>query len=100
MHRLAVVISSVVTVSALLLVPSLAWSAEQQEIRGTVKDASGAVVARARVVLQVDGQELGRVTQPDGTFVFGGIIADSGTVVVSASGFATTTTPWHAGIIS
>ena len=35
----------------LLLAPSLALADAPQEVRGTVKDRSGAVVARAQVVL-------------------------------------------------
>ncbi len=69
----------------------------QQEIRGTVTDRSGAVVARAQVVLHVDGQDFGRITQPDGSFVFTGVSGNSGTIEVRSSGFATTTIPWHAG---
>ena len=74
-----------------------AAAATQQEIRGTVTDRSGAVIARAQVVLHVNGQNFGRVTQPDGTFVFSGIVADSGTIEVRSSGFATATATWTAG---
>ena len=74
-----------------------AAAATQQEIRGTVTDRSGAVIARAQVVLHVNGQNFGRVTQPDGTFVFSGIAADSGTIEVRSSGFATATATWTAG---
>jgi outer membrane receptor protein involved in Fe transport len=79
----------------LLCLPALA--ATQQEIRGTVTDRSGAVVARAQVVLHANGQNFGRVTQPDGTFVFSGVAADSGTIEVRSPGFATATLPWKAG---
>src|SRR5271165_175667 len=76
---------------------TLLSAATSYEVRGTVKDRTGAVVARAQVVLHVAGQDFGSVTQPDGTFVFSGVAADSGTVQASASGFATTTVNWHAG---
>ena len=69
----------------------------QQEVRGTVTDRSGAVVARAQVILHVDGQDFGRVSQPDGTFIFDGVAGNSGTIEVRASGFATATVPWNAG---
>jgi outer membrane receptor protein involved in Fe transport len=69
----------------------------QQEVRGTVTDRSGAVVARAQVILHVEGQDFGRISQPDGTFIFDGVAGTSGSVEVRASGFATTTVPWHAG---
>jgi len=62
-----------------------------------VKDRSGAVIARALVVLSADGQEFSRVTQPNGTFVFTGVQGASGSVTVSAPGFATSTTALQAG---
>ena len=79
------------------LVPLYAWSAPQQEVRGTVRDRTGAVIARAQVVLRADGLEFNRITQSDGTFVFTGITAESGSVTISASGFATTNSDWKAG---
>jgi len=81
----------------LVLAQLPAWSAPQQEVRGTVKDGTGAVIARAQVLLRADDQELRRVTQPDGTFAFTGVTAASGSVIVSAPGFATSTTAWQAG---
>lgn len=76
---------------------SLAWSASSHDIRGTVEDRSGAVIARAQVILHVEGQRFGRVTQPDGTFEFSGVVGESGTIDVSAPGFGTSTTVWRAG---
>src|ERR1035438_9090460 len=73
------------------------WAAPPQELRGVVKDRSGAVIAKAQVLLRADGQEISRTTQADGSFVFTGLTATSGTLVVSASGFATSTTAWQAG---
>jgi outer membrane receptor protein involved in Fe transport len=89
------IIAVVLATSASTL--TLAWGASSQNIRGTVQDRSGAVIARAQVVLHVEGQSFGRTTQPDGSFEFSGIVGDSGTVEVNASGFATATTTWHAG---
>ena len=74
---------------AFLMVQFRVWAAPPQELRGIVKDRSGAVIAKAQVLLRVDGQEISRTTQADGSFVFTGITAASGSVVVSASGFAT-----------
>ena len=82
---------------ALVLAQPRAWSAAQQDVRGTVKDRSGAIVARAQVLLRADGEEFLRITQSDGTFIFTGVTAESGNVIVSASGFATSTTAWQAG---
>ena len=88
--------ASVVLLTLFLALP-LAWGAPQQEVRGTVKDHSGAVVARAQVLLRADGQQFRRVTQSDGTFVFTGVSATTGDMIVSAPGFATSTTPWQSG---
>ena len=86
------------TVLVLLAVAASPFSlAAATEVSGVVKDRSGAVVARAQVVLSVAGQNFGRVTQPDGSFDFGGINGDRGTIQVSAPGFANTTVDWRAG---
>ncbi|HUI83512.1 MAG TPA: TonB-dependent receptor plug domain-containing protein, partial [Candidatus Binatia bacterium] len=79
------------------LLPAPLRADASQEVRGTVQDPSGAVIARARVVLHIDGQDFGRVTQPDGTFVFSGVAGSAGTVEVRAQGFATATVDWRAG---
>src|ERR1019366_2978741 len=86
-------------IALIFLVTQLSlWAAPPpQDLRGVVKDRSGAVIAKAQVLLRADGQESSRTTQADGSFVFTGIAATSGTLVVSASGFATRTTAWQAG---
>src|ERR1039458_1643681 len=73
------------------------WAVPPQELRGVVKDRSGAVIAKAQVLLRTEGPEVSRTTQADGSFVFPGVTATSGTLVVSASGFATSTIAWQAG---
>jgi outer membrane receptor protein involved in Fe transport len=83
--------------SVLLFGQLHAWGAPSQQVCGTVKDRSGAVIARAHVVLQADGQEFNRVTPADGRFVFSAVTAGAGSLVVSASGFATQTVAWRAG---
>ncbi|MGB8769078.1 MAG: TonB-dependent receptor [Candidatus Korobacteraceae bacterium] len=88
-------IASLITV--LVLIALRLSAGPQQEVRGVVKDRSGAVIAKAQVLLRADGQEISRTIQADGTFVFTGITATSGNLVVSASGFATSTTAWQAG---
>lgn len=84
-------------VLALLAGQTSIWATSSHDVRGTVKDRSGAVVAKAQVILHVEGQNFGQTTQPDGTFDFSGVVGDSGTVEVRAPGFGTTTTTWHAG---
>ena len=73
------------------------WALPAQELRGVVTDRSGAVIAKAQVLLRADGQQITRTTQADGSFVFTGVTATSGSLVVSASGFATSTIAWQAG---
>ncbi len=87
-----------VVLSLLFLVTLMRlWALPAQELRGVVTDRSGAVIAKAQVLLHADGQEITRTTQADGSFVFTGITATSGSLVVSASGFATSTIAWQAG---
>ncbi len=89
--------SALVLAALAVAFPLQAWSAPQQELRGTVKDRSGAVIARAQVVLRADGEEFSRATQSDGSFVFTGVTAADGSVIVNAPGFATSVTAWQAG---
>jgi outer membrane receptor protein involved in Fe transport len=81
----------------LMVVGVLFCAATSYDLRGVVKDRSGAVIARAQVILHVAGQDFGATTQPDGTFVFSNVAADSGTVEIGAPGFATTTVAWQSG---
>ena len=87
MSRSVILRSSVIAILVSVLAPSQLWPSPQT-VRGTVKDRAGAVIARAQVMFQANGQELRRVTQPDGSFSFGGVDSDGGTISVSASGFA------------
>ena len=80
-----------------LVTQARVWAVPPQELRGVVKDRSGAVIVKAQVLLRAEGQEISRTTQADGSFVFTGITATSGTLVVNASGFATSTIAWQAG---
>jgi outer membrane receptor protein involved in Fe transport len=83
---------------ALLILAAAIYShAVTHEIHGVVQDRSGAVVARASVVLRSHGQAFQRTTQPDGSFVFTDITSDTATIEISASGFARTVANWRAG---
>jgi outer membrane receptor protein involved in Fe transport len=82
---------------ALWAVSSTVWGQPGRQVRGMVKDASGAVIARARVVLQTNGRQFSSTTQADGSFVFSDVNADSGHLIVNATGFATATIPWSSG---
>ena len=88
LDRSAVLRITVMIALLLLLAQAHASAALQQSVHGTVKDRAGAVVVRAQIVLQTNGQEFRRVSQPDGSFLFGGVDAESGTLTVTAAGFA------------
>ena len=76
---------------------SLALSQTAGNLSGTVTDQSGAAIASAEVVLRAGSQELRQLTQRNGTFSFSGLVADSASLQVSASGFETRTIPWQPG---
>ena len=81
----------------LLIATPFGLRARGEEVRGTVKDRSGAVVARAQVALRAGGVERNTTAQSDGSFRFADVNAARGTIVVSASGFAASSTVWQAG---
>lgn len=80
--------------SAVLCLAACSWATPADSVRGVVKDRSGAVIARAQVVLRAADQGLSRVTQPDGTFIFNAVPTDNGTIEVSAPGFQSTRVSW------
>ena len=84
--RCAVVL--VLTATMLFAIPVLA-QLDAGAIRGTVTDASGAVVADAKVTLTSEGTGLvmSTVTSKDGTFTFSPVKIGSYTVSVEAAGF-------------
>ena len=72
-------------------------AASDYSLQGTVKDRSGAVVVNASITLRTGTQEFTQTTRPDGTFSFPGLDVSSGTLVISANGFAASMTSWRAG---
>jgi len=72
-------------------------AAPEYSLRGTVTDRSGAAVANANIALRTATQEFTQTTRPDGTFSFVGLDVSSGTLVISANGFAVSMTNWRAG---
>ena len=71
-------------------------AASEYSLRGTVTDRSGAAVANANIALRTATQEFTQTTRPDGTFSFVGLDVSSGTLVISANGFAVSMTNWRA----
>ncbi len=87
---------NLVWVTALFLMLAAGMPAEAQssvgEIRGTVTDPTGALVASAGVTLSsVSGTSKTEKSAHDGSFHFAGVEAGNYTLVITAKGFAPTT---------
>lgn len=72
----------------------------QTNVHGTVRDASGAVIANASVVLKSGSYQVTAPTDAGGHFVFAAVPAASGTVETSREGFNTVRQSWNAGAVS
>ncbi len=70
--------------------------AQETRVEGTVLDASGAAVANAQVELQANSYSAKTTTSPTGGFAFDNVPATSGTILVTAAGFADVQRPWSA----
>jgi len=80
------------------LVTPTAWGADGgTELRGLVRDRTGAVIAGAAVELQNNGEHFSTTTQADGTFVFHQVTGQSGTLTIAAPGFESATAEWRPG---
>ncbi|HKT10372.1 MAG TPA: TonB-dependent receptor [Terriglobia bacterium] len=66
-------------------------------IEGVVKDPSGAVVKGAQATLRAGGYATNQPTGADGRFDFGRVTAASGSLSVSAKGFAPVKKEWELG---
>src|SRR5579863_4656632 len=72
-------------------------SAQTVQVEGTVRDAGGAVIVNASVVLNVGSYHAATDTDPNGHFLFASISANSGTITISREGFSTATQSWNVG---
>lgn len=79
---------------ALPFVP--AARAQNTRVEGIVHDSSGASVPGAKIQLSAKSYSASTTTDSTGTFAFENVPESSGTLTVSASGFATVTKPWTA----
>ncbi len=66
------------------------------EVKGTVKDSSGAGVAGAQVILSGTSFEWKRTCDEQGYFSFSDVPVSGGTIKVQAAGFAVATQKWQA----
>jgi outer membrane receptor protein involved in Fe transport len=65
-------------------------------LEGTVRDASGAPIAKAQVALTLRDTKLRTQSDTQGRFAFADAGGASGTLTVTAPGFARVDLPWHA----
>jgi len=86
-----------VSILMCLLLQAQESAASRYQLRGIVKDRSGAVVGNANITLLTATQEFEQTTRPDGSFRFEALEVSSGTLIISAKGFAVIMTDWQAG---
>ena len=72
-------------------------SAQTVAVQGTVRDASGAVIAHASVALQSGSYQASTKTDDGGHFEFPTVPSTAGTTEISAEGFGTVRQAWNAG---
>jgi outer membrane receptor protein involved in Fe transport len=72
-------------------------SAQTVAVQGTVRDASGAVIAHASVALQSGSYRASTKTDDGGHFEFPTVPSTAGTIEISAEGFGTVRQAWNAG---
>jgi outer membrane receptor protein involved in Fe transport len=71
-------------------------SAQTAPVAGTVRDASGAVIANASVVLNSGSYKVEVKTDASGHFLFSAVPATSGTMEISRKGFNPVRQSWNA----
>ncbi len=67
------------------------------QVEGTVRDASGAVIANASVVLNSDSYHMAGKTDATGHFLFTGVPSASGSLEITQEGFSPVHQSWNAG---
>ena len=72
-------------------------ASRRYQIKGVVKDESGAVVTGAQVTLYAGSYQVDQPTGPDGRFDFSNVPAPNGRLAVNATGFAAVERVWRMG---
>jgi outer membrane receptor protein involved in Fe transport len=72
-------------------------SAQATRVEGTVRDASGAVIAAASIVLNSGAYHVEATTDVSGHFLFATVPSSLGTVEIARDGFSTVRQSWNAG---
>src|ERR1700678_2460557 len=82
--------------SALIFLFAPSTQAQTRRVDGMVRDGSGAVVPGAKIQLSSKSYSASVITDSSGGFIFENVPDSSGTLTVSASGFAAFTKSWTA----
>ncbi|PYV74978.1 MAG: hypothetical protein DMG97_07470, partial [Acidobacteria bacterium] len=81
----------------LIAIPTVSTSASAQvQVTGSVQDQSGAVISGAAVTLKSEHSSLTVSSAPNGGFSFAGVLDTTGTIRVTADGFAAMEQKWSA----
>jgi outer membrane receptor protein involved in Fe transport len=96
LHGVARYLLPAALLCALLYSSSLSTARAQSQamIRGTIEDPAGQPVANARVKFKGPNVSAATVSDTQGHFIFSGLRADRGMLVVEASGFEPVTQHW------
>ena len=84
----------VIALGGLTVALSMA-SGEEASLRGSVRDASGAAIAGAITTLSAQNFSATATTDSTGAFVFAGVPDGSGSLTVTATGFADARISWR-----
>jgi len=71
--------------------------AQATRVEGTIRDATGAVIAAASVVLNSGSYHVAATTDAAGHFLFPGVPSTSGTLEIRREGFSPVRQSWNAG---
>jgi outer membrane receptor protein involved in Fe transport len=74
--------------------------AQATRVEGTVRDATGAVIADASVLLNSGYYQVTGTTDASGHFLFAAVPSSSGTVKIARDGFSPVRQSWNAGTIA
>jgi outer membrane receptor protein involved in Fe transport len=80
----------------LVFLSAPAAQAQTSRVEGVVRDSSSASIPGAKVQISAKSYSASTTTDPSGAFLFENVPDSSGTLTISASGFATVTKLWTA----
>src|SRR5438477_12212888 len=71
--------------------------AQTTRVEGTIRDATGAVIADASVVLNSGSYQVATTTDASGHFLFSAVPSSSGTLEIRREGFSPVRQSWNGG---